>query len=189
MVHFKHRDLQPAFVEHHALTDILREDHDAVGRCPVVVQPDADVELIRLLEVRHHLLRSPRAPDVERTIASRADEPARQPEIRKPDHVIRVQVREEDTVHVLPADFELGEALQRPTARVEEELLAPGFHESAGPESIHDGRRSPGAEKGDPDLLPGGSGWDKSHESENNANCCAEDARDHATLLRLEPNH
>jgi hypothetical protein len=64
-------------------------------------------------------LGAPWAPDVERTVAPKADEPARQPEIRKPDDVIRVQVREKDAVHVLPADSELGEALQSPSACVE----------------------------------------------------------------------
>jgi hypothetical protein len=48
-----------------------------------------------LFKVRQHLPGSPRTPDVQRTVASSAHEPPRQPQIRKADHVIRVKVREE----------------------------------------------------------------------------------------------
>jgi hypothetical protein len=83
---------------------------------------------------------------VERTVASSAYKPAGQPEIRKANHVIRVQVCEEHAIHVLPADPELSEALQGAAACIEQELLSTRFDESARPEPVHDGRRRSGSE-------------------------------------------
>ncbi len=37
-------------------------------------------------------------------------------------------MREKDTVHILPPDLELGEALQSAATCVEEEFLSPGLH-------------------------------------------------------------
>jgi hypothetical protein len=56
---------------------------------------------------------------MERPVAPRAHEPAGQPEIRKADHVIRVKVCQEYAVYVLPANPDLGQALQRTSAGVE----------------------------------------------------------------------
>ena len=95
VIHVKRGDLHTALLVYDSLTDILGEDNDAVGRRPVVVQPDPDVVLIRLLKMRHHLPGSPRTPDVQRTAAPSTHEPTRQPQIRKADHVIRVKMREE----------------------------------------------------------------------------------------------
>jgi hypothetical protein len=93
VIHVKRGDLTRSIFD--SLTDILDEDNDALGRRPVVVQPDPDVVLIRLLKMRHHLPGSPRTPDVQRTAAPSTHEPTRQPQIRKADHVIRVKMREE----------------------------------------------------------------------------------------------
>jgi hypothetical protein len=162
VIHLKRRYLHTALLVYHSLTDILSEDNDAVGRCPVVVQPDADVVLIRLFKVRHHLLGSPWAPDVQRAAASSAHEPTRQPQIRKADHVIRMKVCEEYAIHILPPDSELGETLQSASTRIEEELPSSGLDQDTRPESIHDRGRTACTQESDLDLLPGGIDWSKS---------------------------
>jgi hypothetical protein len=65
---------------------------------------------------------------------------------------------EEDSIHILPPDFELGEALQRTPACIEEEFLPSGFDQNAGPEAMHDRRGTAGTQKSDFDLLPLGRG-------------------------------
>jgi hypothetical protein len=156
VIDLERRDPQPVFLENHPLVDVLGQDHHALGRRPIVRLTDPDVELIGLLELRHHLLRSPRPPDRKRTVASRSYEPARQPEIRKADHVIRVKVCQKETVDVLPADLDLGETLQRTSAGVEEEFLPGCFDQDAGSESIHGRHRRARSEQGDFDF--GGKG-------------------------------
>jgi hypothetical protein len=90
-------------------------------------------------------------------------------------------MRKEDSLHILPPDFELGEALQGTPPRVEEELLPSSFDQNARPEAMHDRRGTAGTQKSDFDFLPLGRGWDKSHEHENNTSHSPQDAREHIT--------
>src|SRR5437016_5086886 len=92
VIDLERRDPQTALVEHDSFVDVVSEENDAVGRGPVIVQTDSNVRVVCLLEIRQHLLRAPRSPDREWTIAPRAYEPARQPEIREADDVIRVEM-------------------------------------------------------------------------------------------------
>ena len=58
------------------------------------------------------------------------------------------QVQTGHTVETVkgPVDTtELGQTLQCPSSGIEHELLFPGFHQGAGPEAVHDGRRTTGA--------------------------------------------
>lgn len=115
---------------------------------------------------------------MEWAVASRTYEPTRQPEIRKPNYMIRVEVCEKDAVNILPANSELPEALQGTSACVNQELLPTDFNESAWPESMHGGWRSSGTQERHLDLLPDGkgSGRDKRHESESDARHPTDDA-------------
>jgi hypothetical protein len=81
-------------------------------------------------------------------VAPRAYEPARQPEVRKANHVIRVKMGQEYTVDVLPANPELGETLHGTSACVEEECLPACLDEDAWPEAIHGRHRGPRSEEG-----------------------------------------
>jgi len=100
---------------------------------------------------------------VQWTIASSAHEPTRQPQIRKANHVIRVKVREEYGIHILPPDSELRETLHSASTRIEEELPSAGLDQDARPESIHGRGRTACTQESHLDLLPRGSDWDQSH--------------------------
>src|SRR5215831_6475708 len=64
-----------------------------------------------------------------------------------------MKVGEKHAVDILPAHLELGQALHRPPADVEEKPLSPSFDEDARPESGHGWHRRAGPEKSDFDLL------------------------------------
>jgi hypothetical protein len=63
-----------------------------------------------------------------------AHKPAGQPQIRKADHVIRVQVSEEDAIYSLPGHLDLIEPLESASACVKNELLPTRLDEGARPE-------------------------------------------------------
>jgi hypothetical protein len=108
VIDLERSDFDASLVVHHALADILGQDHDALRRGTVVVQPDADVVFVRKLKMRHHLSGASWAPDGKGMIAARGNQPSRHPEIRETDHMIGVQVGEKDAADVLPAHLELG---------------------------------------------------------------------------------
>ena len=49
VIHLKRGYLHSALLVYHSLADILSEDNDAVGRRPVVVQPDSRCDIIFLV--------------------------------------------------------------------------------------------------------------------------------------------
>jgi hypothetical protein len=73
-------------------------------------------------------------------------------------------MREEDPIHILPPDSDLGETLQSTSTRVEQEFLPSGFDQNARPESIHGRWGSACTQESDSDLLPIRGGWNKGHE-------------------------
>jgi hypothetical protein len=73
-------------------------------------------------------------------------------------------MREEDSIHILPPDSELAEALQSTSPSVEQEFLPSGFDQNARPESIHDRRGSACTQESDFDLLPIRRGWNKGRQ-------------------------
>src|SRR5262249_5052489 len=95
VINLEGRDRQSALLEDHSLIHVLGKDNGTVGRSPVVIQPDPDVEVIAQLEMRHHPFRSPWPPDKEWPVATLAYEPACQPEIGKAYDVIRMMVCQE----------------------------------------------------------------------------------------------
>jgi hypothetical protein len=62
-------------------------------------------------------------------------------------------VREEYSADILPPYLQLVETLQGTTTRIEEEFLAPGFDQNAGPEPVHDGRWTSRTQEGDRYVL------------------------------------
>jgi hypothetical protein len=58
-----------------------------------------------------------------------------------------VKVCQEYAVDVLPANPELGEALQRASPGVEQKLLPGGLHQDGRPASIHGRHRGAGSEE------------------------------------------
>jgi len=90
---------------------------------------------------------------LKRHVAARHDQPARQPEIWKADHVVRVQVGQEHALNVLPPYTELDQTLQRASSGIEDELLFPSFDQGARPEAVHDGRRTTRAQQSHFELL------------------------------------
>ena len=55
--------------------------------------------------------------------------------------MIRVQVCEEDSLHILPVHLKLRQTLQSAATCIEEKFLLPCLHEGARPESVHGRRR------------------------------------------------
>jgi hypothetical protein len=119
VVDFERGDGDAVTLIHNSFANVLDPKHGTVRRHTVVLDANTDVVLVRLLEVRHHVGGADGPPHLERHVASRCNQPTRQPEIWKADDVIRVQVRKEDTANRLPRYLELRQSLQRTAARVE----------------------------------------------------------------------
>src|SRR5262249_7899539 len=106
--------------------------------------------------------------------------------IRKADDMIGVQVREEDSLHILPPHLELRQALQRAAPGVEKEFLLSGFYQGARSKAMHDRRWTPGAQEGHRDRLALRSGWDRSGDKEYNSEHSTNDGRNHITPPSFE---
>jgi hypothetical protein len=137
VIHLEGGHFQAGSREHDSLLDVLGGKHRSFRRRSVVVESDPNVVLERLLEVRHHLPGTPRPPHVEGHGPPGPNEPSGEPEVRKADDVIRMQVRQEHALHVLPANARLLQTLQRSASGVEEQLLISGFDQDARPEAVH----------------------------------------------------
>ena len=83
----------------------------AAGSGAVVLDANGDVVLVRLPKVSHHVGGAGRSPHLKRHVAAWRNEPSGQPQIRKADHVIGVQVGEKHALNGLPGDVELHETL------------------------------------------------------------------------------
>jgi len=79
-----------------------------------------------------------------------------------------MEVGQEDAHNVVPGDTDLGEALQRASASVEQQALTASLDQSTGPESVHHRARASGAEQCDLDLL-GRQRHREAQESENHS--------------------
>ena len=136
VVHGKSRDLQIAILVNHALLDVFGHDHHALrGKLLIDIAPDVDIELVSLLQVRHHLGRARRSPDPERRAP--AQDPASQIKVRNSDNVIGMQVSQKQGGDVGERDFELIETLGRATAAVKQQLFFSRLHQDAGAKSLH----------------------------------------------------
>ena len=173
------KETERSDLENNSLADVPGNDHYAVGHRPIVRHPVANIEFKRLLQVRHHRRGSVRPPDEERVIAL-THEPARQPKIRKADHVVRVQVGQEYPVDVLPSNLDLGKALQRASTSVEDKSLPPSLYQDARPESIHGGHRRAGAKERHPDLLGSSDRWTKRHQGKGDNHGATNELEMHA---------
>src|SRR6266849_6397993 len=91
VINGKGSDRQIAVPVDHTLLNILSHNRRALrGKPFIYVAPDVDIELVGLLQMRHHLRCSCRRPDAER--CAPAKNPARQTEIRKSANVNGMQV-------------------------------------------------------------------------------------------------
>ena len=91
VVHREGRDFQIAILIDHTLLNILGHDHRALrGKFLIYVAPDMDIELVSLLQMRHHVGRARRSPDPERCVSPH--DPACQIQIGNSDDVIGMQV-------------------------------------------------------------------------------------------------
>src|SRR5215831_13335513 len=95
--------------------------------------------------------------------------------------MIRVQVRKEDPLHILPSHLELREALQSTTTCVEDKFLSSGFHQGTWSEPIHDRRGTAGTQEGHLNVLPLRGRWNKDDNEECDSNDSVDDGRDHVT--------
>src|SRR6185437_2403102 len=107
-----------------------------------------------LLEQGHHFYGPSRTPHRKRNVAAWPDKPACQPQIRKADHVIGVQMREKHSLHILPLHLDLVEPLHGATTCVEEIFLPSRFHQVTWSEASNDRRGRAGAQEGHFDFLP-----------------------------------
>src|SRR4029078_10081814 len=120
VIDFKGRDFHAALVINNSLTNIMDEEHDTVRSSAIVNLTNADVILERLLEVGNHFTGTQWTPHLKRHIAPCHYQPSRQPQIRKANDVIGVQVSEKNPVYILPSNLDLTQALQSAATRVEE---------------------------------------------------------------------
>src|SRR5205085_1738340 len=120
--------------------DVLCKDNHAVWGRAVIVQAYPNVILECLFEQRHHALCSPRTPHRQRSIPAWC-KPAGKPQVRKAHHMVRVQMREKDTIYFPPRCLDLIETLKRTAPGVKNELLSTGFDQDTWPEPVHDSRR------------------------------------------------
>src|SRR6266849_809607 len=142
------RHLQITVLVNDSLLDIFSRDHYALrGKLFINVATDVDIELVGLLQMRHHLRCSRRPPDTPR--CATAKNPAGQIEIRNSDNVVGMQVSQKHSGHFGKRDFELIEPLCCPTAAVKQELFLSRFDQNARSKSLHDGTRGARAQQSD----------------------------------------
>jgi len=80
-------DLKIAVLVNHPLLDVFGYDHDTLGwQSLIYIAPDVNIELVGLLQMRHHLRRASRSPDAKRRVP--AENPACQIEIGNSDNGI-----------------------------------------------------------------------------------------------------
>ena len=65
------------------------------------------------------------------------ENPAREPEVRNAHRMVGMQMRKENAVDFGQRDVKLGEAQNSAAAAVEEESLAPSFHQDTGAKALH----------------------------------------------------
>ena len=110
-----------------AFSNILRNDVNAGLREQFVeVAPDVYVRLIRLFQIRHHVHRAVRSPDLEG--GSTSHNPSRQPQVRYAHDMVGVQVCQEQPVHARVFGAELEEPLERAAPAVEQQPLVARLH-------------------------------------------------------------
>lgn len=115
--------------------------------CAVVGLTKPNVEWECLTEMRRHAVRAARAPHGERPVPSWAHEPSRQPQVGKPNDVIRVEMSQQDGIDVSPANSCLLQALQGAPPRIDQEGLAAGLDERAWSKSLETRRWAAGSEE------------------------------------------
>src|SRR5579872_5965352 len=96
---------------------------------PIIVQTDANVILVRLLQMAYHSLRAPWPPHGEWD-STFSDEPSGQPQVRNANHMIGVQMSEKKPVHFSPRYLKLHQTLECPAAAVKEKLPIAYFDQS-----------------------------------------------------------
>jgi hypothetical protein len=119
VVDLKRRDPHAVSLVYDTFLHFSDAEGAPVTRGAVVLDSNGNVELVRLSKVRHHVGGAGRSPHLKRHVAAWRNQPSRQPQIGKADHVIGVQVSEKHAVNGLPRDVELHETLQRAAPGVE----------------------------------------------------------------------
>src|SRR5262245_5759069 len=141
MIDKERRDLHAFLLKNHAFSDFGGRDFDAFsGEFLVDVAPNPDVEIERLLDVLHHVLRAGGPPDSERRLATLRT-PSCQVEVWKSDDVIRVKVRQKDIPYLAQKHADLRDTDAGAAAAVEEQSLTTGLDENAWSESFWVGVR------------------------------------------------
>ena len=132
MINLKGGDLHAVALEYRTFLDFLDGDSNSRRwKALVYIAPDMDVESVRLLEMFHHVPNPLGASNLKRFLA--AENPAGKPQIRYADGVVRVEVCEKQSRYVLEWNAKLAEALGRPAAAIEKQLLLTGLDQDAGP--------------------------------------------------------
>ena len=157
MVDLKRGDLDAALLVHHALLELGDFWPHVFWHQVLVGGAGADVPVVGLDQALHQLARAGRAVDAKRPFALRVRhvQPARQPEVGNAHDVVGMQVRDEQTVELPEPHAGLQQALRHAAPAVDQELLAAGFHQYAGPKAAHHRRWAAGAQQRDAELVSG----------------------------------
>src|SRR6185437_2249429 len=152
VVHSESSYLQIAILINHPLLDVFgRHDYARSGKHLIDITSHMDIELVGLLQVRHHVRCARRSPDAERRAP--AQDPAGQIKVRNSDNVIGVQVSQKQGVEVIEWDLELIEAHGSATPAIEQQLFLSRLHQDAGAETLHHRAGSARAQKCDFEIL------------------------------------
>ena len=92
MIDFERADLNAVVIEHHALTNLVRVQLDAVRR--IAAAAHADIDMKRQRQVLHHLPRPCRPINRQRlgSLSPGTADPTGEPEIGKTNHMIGVMM-------------------------------------------------------------------------------------------------
>jgi hypothetical protein len=133
MIDEERGDLKGSLRDDGAVRDLDGNEARAFGGTLLVeVAPHVDVEGVGPLEIAAEIRRPRRPPDAQGHRPP--EDPAREPQIRNPDGVIRVEVREKQRVRLREAP-EREEPLRRAPPRVEEKRSPLAFDEDRRPAS------------------------------------------------------
>jgi hypothetical protein len=119
MINKKRGDLYAVLVKDDALLDVMAHHLDAVAWSSFVyVTPDMNIKGERLLEAIHHVARALGPPYLKRDLSPAAS-PTSQKQVRDLDHVVGMQVRQEQPADCANGHTNLGQAKGGSTPAVE----------------------------------------------------------------------
>ena len=140
MINVKRAYRHAALAMREPLRDVLRRHINPCLRQPLIqVTPDVNIRLKRLLQMRHHIAAARRPPHPKRRLAPH--NPARQPQIRYPYQMIRVQMRQKQPVQMRIVNPQLKQPLYRAAPAIHQQPRITRLYQRTHPKPLHPRRR------------------------------------------------